>query len=452
MQRKFLAIAVIALCALSLGAQAMGVDIGTPIHAFLLAHPDVAVGLTGLAFIGETQNFNPTEIKAALDKLSSDVKAAGENALKEAKNAGKLSEETKAEVDKLLVKQGELQANLQNTQQALAKLEANGAGGDVQHQSLGQQFVTSEDYKAFASKTTPRGRVDMTVKAAITTLTTNADGSAGDLVQTTRVPGVFALPQRRMTVRDLISPGQMDGGSLEYVKETGFTNNAGMVAEGAAKPESTMKFDLVSTTAKVIAHYVKASRQILSDASQLASLIDQRLRYGLAYKEEQQLLNGDGTGQNLLGIIPQATAFSAPFDPAGTETGIDNIRLALLQAELAEYPSTGVVMNPMDWARIELLKDTTGRYIIGNPQGTIGATLWNRPVVTTQAIAVDKFLAGAFRLGAQVFDRWQARVEVATENEDDFIKNMVTILAEERLALAVYRPEAFIYGDFGNVA
>ena len=184
----------------------------------------------------------------------------------------------------------------------------------------------------------------------------------------------------------------------------------------------------------------------------MASIIDNRLRYGLAYKEEQQLLTGDGTGQNLLGIIPQATAFSAPFDPAGTETVIDSLRLALLQSELAEFASTGIVLNPTDWARIELLKDTTGRYIIGNPQGTLAPTLWGRPVVATQAISVDKFLCGAFQQGAQVFDRWQARVEVATENEDDFVKNMVTILAEERLALAVYRPEAFVYGDFGNVS
>ena len=387
------------------------------------------------------------QINASLKTVGDQIKTHAETA---AKNA-ELSAETRTQVDALLLKQGELQANLQSTQQLLAKLEANGAGGDVQHQSLGQQFVNSERVKAFLSHDNPRGKADLTVKAAITSLTTDADGSAGDLVQTTRLAGVQALPQRRMTVRDLLTPGNMDGNALEYVKETGFTNNAGMVAEGAKKPESSIKFDLVSTTAKVIAHYMKASRQILSDASQLASLIDGRLRYGLAFKEEQQLLNGDGTGQNLLGIIPQATAFAAPFDPAGTETNIDNIRLAFLQAELAEFPSTGVVMNPIDWARIELLKDTTGRYIIGNPQGVLGASLWNRPVVTTQAIAADKFLAGAFKLGAQVFDRWQARVEVATENEDDFVKNMVTVLAEERLALAVYRPEAFIFGDFGNV-
>ncbi|KLC04496.1 capsid protein [Xanthomonas perforans] len=393
----------------------------------------------------------PEGIQAELKRIGDDVKAMAEKAQDEIKASAKMAEDTRAKVDDLLLKQGELQANLQNAEQMIAKIEANGAGGDVQHQSYGQQFVGSDEFKSFAGKTTPRGRVDMTFQAAITSLTTDADGSAGDLVQTTRVPGVIAPPDRRLTVRDLITPGRMDGNALEYVKETGFTNNAGMVAETAKKPESSLKFDMVSTTAKVIAHYMKASRQILSDASQLASYIDGRLRYGLAFKEEQQLLSGDGTGQNLLGIIPQASAYASPLDIAGA-TIIDQVRLAMLQAQLAEFPASGIVMNPIDWARIELLKDTTGRYIIGNPQGTIGATLWNLPVVATAAIAEDKFLTGAFRLGAQVFDRWQARVEVATENEDDFVKNMVTILAEERLALAVYRPEAFIYGDFGNVA
>lgn len=455
MQRKFIAIAMIALCAVSLGAQAIGLDTAAAIHALVLAHPDAALALAGLAFIGDTQNFNPTEIKAALDKISDQVKEHGEKALAEAAKGVQMSTQNKEKVDELLLKHGEMQANLQSAQQLLAKLEANAEGGAVQQESFGQKFVNGEDFKNWVAKaglSGPRGRIDMTYKAAITTLTTDADGSAGDLVAPTRLPGVVAPPDRRMTVRDLITPGRMDGNTLEYVKETGFTNNAAPVAETAKKPESTMKFDLVSTTAKVIAHYVKASRQILSDASQLASYIDGRLRYGLAFKEEQQLLNGDGTGQNLLGIIPQATAYVAPFDPAGTETNIDMIRLAMLQAFLAEYPATGHVMNPIDWARIELTKDTTGRYIIGNPQGRIGATLWNLPVVETQAIAVDKFLTGAFRLGAQLFDRWEARVEVATENEDDFVKNLVTILAEERLALAVYRPEAFIYGDFGNVA
>lgn len=394
---------------------------------------------------------DPEEVKSSLKKIEDDVKSFAEKSLTEIKNFGKMSEETKAEVDKMLMKHGEVQANLQHVQQALAKIEANGAGGDVQHQTIGQKFVADEKVKAFLGHSRPRGRIDLEYHAAITSLTTDADGSAGDLVGRTRLPGIIQPPERRLTVRDLITPGTMDTNTLEYVKETGFTNNAGAVGEGLKKPESTLKYDLVSTGPKVIAHFVKASRQILSDASQLQSLIDARLRYGLAFKEEQQLLLGDGTGQNLLGIIPQASAYSPAFDPAGTETNIDMLRLAMLQAFLAEYPATGHVMNPIDWARIELLKDTTGRYIIGNPQGSIGAALWNLPVVETQAIAVDKFLTGAFKQGAQVFDRWLARVEIATENEDDFVKNMVTILAEERLALAVYRPEAFVYGDFGNV-
>ena len=315
----------------------------------------------------------------------------------------------------------------------------------------GRVVYRRRQVKEFLGQTNPRGRMDVQIKATLTTATTNAAGSVGAAIQNTRLPGVLELPQRRMTVRDLISSGQMDGGTLEYVQEKGFTNNAGMVAEGAAKPSSDIQLELKSTSAKVIAHWMKASRQVLSDFSQLRSIIDQRLLYGLAFKEEDQLLNGDGTGQNLLGIIPQATAYVAPITLPDA-TSIDYMRLAMLQAALAEYPATGHVMHPSDWAFIETLKDAGGNYIIGNPQGTLSPTLWGLPVVTTQAIAVDKFLTGAFKLGAQLFDRWQARVEIATENEDDFIKNLITVLAEERLALAVYRPEAFIYGDFGRVA
>jgi len=446
--RRIITLAAMAGLALaSVTAQAVGVDVA----AFVTAHADVFAGLSMLGFAGEVTNVEADykKVQADLKQVGDQIKAYAEKVDKESKANVKMSEETKASVDKLLLAQGELQGRLQAAEQHLAMLQ-NSGGGQPAAESLGRQFVAAENYKTFAAQTTPRGRVDMTVNAAITSVTTDTDGAAGDLVRPNRLGGVLELPQRRLTVRDLLTPGQMEGSGLEYVKETGFTNNAGMVAEGVKKPESSIKFDLISTNAKVVAHFMKASRQILSDAPQLASFIDGRLLYGLAYKEESQILNGDGTGQNLLGIIPQATAFLAPFDPAGTETNIDNIRLAMLQAELAEYPSTGTVMNPIDWTRIELLKDSTGRYIIGNPQGSIQPTLWNRPVVVTPAITVDKFLTGAFRQGAQIFDRWLARVEVATENEDDFVKNLVTVLAEERLALAVYRPEAFIYGDFGN--
>ncbi|MCC2608383.1 phage major capsid protein [Neorhizobium petrolearium] len=386
-----------------------------------------------------------TEHKQAVDA----VKAIAEEALGKAKSGEELASSLKEKADEALVKMNGLTEQIAEIEQKMARGNKSGEEGE---KSLGEQFTESESFKAFQdSKFSKSARgADMKVKATLTSLTTDAAGSVGDAIQNTRLPGVMQLPQRRMTVRDLLTPGRMDGNTLEYVKETGFTNNAAPVAEGAAKPSSDIKLDLVTTSAKVIAHWMKASKQVLDDISQLRSMIDQRLLYGLAYVEEQQLLNGDGTGQNLHGIIPQATAYAAPITLT-SPTSIDVMRLAMLQAVLAEYPATGHVMNPIDWTWIETLKDGEGRYIIGNPQGSITPTLWGLPVVQTQAMTVDKFLTGAFRLGAQVFDRWDARIEAAY-TEDDFIKNLITILAEERLALAVYRPEAFIYGDFGRVA
>ncbi|MDW9759198.1 phage major capsid protein [Sinorhizobium meliloti] len=387
------------------------------------------------------------EVKAEFDKTMNQVKEIAEKALAEAAKGVGMTDDLKEKADESLLKMNALTEQVADIEQKLAR---GGGTKTTPEKTIGEQFVEDQGVKDWAQSSPSKGKADVRFKATITSATTDTAGAAGAAVETTRLPGILALPQRRLTVRDLISPGRMDGNALEYVRETGFTNSAAPVAETAAKPESDLKFDLVTTSAKVIAHWMKASRQILDDFSQLRSIIDQRLLYGLAYVEEGQLLNGDGTGQNLHGIIPQATAYAAAFTP-DAPTAIDTLRLAQLQAALAEYPATGHVMHPTDWARIELEKDTTGRYIIGNPQGMIGPTLWGLPVVATQAIAVDKFLTGAFRLGAQLFDRWDARVETGFVN-DDFIKNLVTILAEERLALAVYRPEAFIYGDLGYVA
>ena len=388
-----------------------------------------------------------TEIKAEQAKAVDAVKAIAEEALGKAKSGEKLVEDMKGKADEALTKMNGLTEKLSDLEQKMAR-----GGGDQNAgpKTWGQQFVEAESVKQFLDAGGPRtGKADLQLKATLTSATTDAAGSVGDAIAPTRLPGILPLPQRRMTVRDLISPGRMDGSTLEYIKQTGFTNNAAGVAETAAKPESDMKLDMVTTSAKVIAHWMKASRQVLSDVSQLRSMIDEHLLYGLAYAEEQQLLNGDNTGQNLFGIIPQATAYAPSFG-AVDETPIDMLRLAMLQAALALYPATGHVMNPIDWARIETTKDTNGRYIVGNPQGNLSPTMWGLPVVPTPAIAVDKFLTGAFKLGAQVFDRWDARIEVGYVN-DDFTRNQVTILAEERLALAVYRPEAFIYGDFGLV-
>ena len=371
------------------------------------------------------------------------VKAIAEEFKGKAAHNDTISAGAKQSADEALTKMNELAAQVQELEQKAAR---RGDDKPQEIKSLGQQFV--DDKFEGIKSAGGRGRFSMEVKATINSATTSAAGSAGALVEPTRLAGIIAPPDQKLTIRDLLLQGQMDGNALQYVRETGFTNNAATVAELAKKPESDIKFDMVDTSAKVIAHYMKASRQILDDASQLRSYIDGRLRYGLKLVEERQLLNGDGTGQNLHGIIPQASVYAVPTGAATTlATGLDTFRFAMLQAVLAEYPASGFVLNPVDWANIETLKDTSGKYLIGNPQGTATPTVWGLPVVQTQAIAQGKFLTGAFNLGAQIFDRWQSRVEIATENEDDFVKNLVTILCEERLALAVYRPESFIYGD-----
>lgn len=386
------------------------------------------------------------EVKAEFQRTTSAVKEIAERALAEASKGVDMSASQKEQTDELLTKMNTLNEQLATLEQKVLEKQ-KGAPEEVK--SYGEQFVALDDFKSLAKSPRSGAAASLAIKADITTARTDTAGAAGAGITPNRLPGVLELPQRKLTIRDLLSPGRTDGPLIQYLQETGFTNAAAPVAEGAAKPQSDIKLTDKDVSTKVIAHWFRATKQILSDFAQVQSMIDQRLLYGLSLVEENQLLNGDGTGENLHGIIPQATAYAAPIVIAGA-TSIDLIRLALLQGSLAEYPATGIVLNPIDWTFIETLKDAGGNYIIGNPQGTLAPTLWSLPVVTTQAITVDKFLTGAFKLGAQIFDQWSSRIEVGFQN-DDFVKNKVTILAEERLALAVYRPESFVYGDFGRV-
>ncbi|MCA6286323.1 phage major capsid protein [Phenylobacterium sp.] len=391
------------------------------------------------------------EVKAAFDAKHDQVKALAEEALGKAQKGEDLSAATKQLADEALVGMNEAKARLDELEQKIAR---KGADDETRPRSIGEQVLAADEMKAFLASRASRGRASVEVKAIITSLTTDAMGSAGDLIVPDRLPGILAPGQRRLTVRDLLTPGRTSSTSVQYVKETGFTNAAATVSEttGALKPQSDIKFDIATSSVTTIAHWVLATRQILDDAPMLQSYIDGRLRYGLALVEENQLLNGGGTGTDLNGIYTQATAFTAPITIPAPVTRIDVLRLAVLKSALAELPTTGAVLHPSDWASIELLKETTGAYLIGNPQGALAPTLWSLPIVATQAISQGNFLAGAFRLGAQIFDRWDARVEVSTEDDQNFRKNLVTILAEERLALAVYRPEAFVKGAFAAAA
>lgn len=364
----------------------------------------------------------------------------GDKLLQETKKNGDATTQLKGEVDKVLTKNAELEGKLTEIEQKLAR-RGGRDGGDVS-KSWGESFVESEKGKALME--TGSGRAKIEVKAL-----TSVPGSGGALIEPQRVPGIITPPERRMTIRSLLMPGSTSTNSVEFVKESGFTNNARPVTEAAQKPESQITFLEDTAPVRTIAHWIQASKQVLADAAQLRSHIDGRMRYGLAYKEELQLLAGDGTGQNIHGLKPQATPFASPLQLTGL-TKIDILRLAMLQVRLAEYPANGVLLNPIDWTEIELTKDANGVYIFANPQSLAGPVIWGLPVVDTQAQTEGDFTVGAFNMAAQIFDRETATVEVSTEDRDNFVKNMVTILAEQRLALAVYRGEAIVDGAFDD--
>lgn len=382
------------------------------------------------------------ELATEFAKATENVKALGAELTGKMSAGEKSIGDLKDQVDNALTLMNEAKTRLDEVEQKQARTGSD----EVEHQkSLGQQMFESEQFKSYAENPRNGARATLQVKD-ITSATTAAPGSAGALTTPQRQAGIIAPPNQMLHIRDLIASGTTNSNSIEYIRETGFTNNAAaQSAEGALKAKSDIQFADETSAVRTIAHYIKASRQILDDAAQLESYIGGRLMYGLKLVEDRQLLNGDGLTGNLKGIVPQATAFADAASLADY-TVMDQLRLAMLQAVLAEYPASGHVLNPIDWAIMELSKDKEGRYIIGQPQGTTNPTMWGLPVVSTQAMGVGKFLTGAFNMGAQVFDRQQASIAIATENEDDFVKNMITILCEERLALAVYRPEAFITG------
>ncbi len=383
-------------------------------------------------------------LKHDLKEQHDEVRRWTEKAAESIEKTGKIADEVKSGLEEASKKGEALAAKFGELEQLVAKLSANENSGP-RYRSLGKEVTEDEKFQAWLKDGGDKSRIRVGVKA-ITSLT-SGDGAAGDLIVPQRQPGIMRQPDRQMTIRNLLTVGRTTSNSIEYVQETGFTNNAAPVAEGAQKPESSLEFTLQSTPVRTIAHWIQASKQILQDVPALQSYIDTRMRFGLEIEEETQILSGDGTGQNLLGLIPQATPYDVSRTKAG-DTRIDIVRRAMTQVRLAEYRADAIVLHPSDWEEIELTKTDEGAYIWANPRGLLGPTLWGLPVIDTTAVEEGEFLVGNFQMAAMLWDREDAVVDISTEDRDNFIKNMVTIRAEERLALEVSRPEALIYGDF----
>lgn len=372
------------------------------------------------------------ELDGTMEKMNGQIKESGE-----------ASVEVKAEMEKLSTDYDGLYDRIKEIEKKGVLINENAADSDI-----GAEFIKSDQYQALVEGRQGQARMEM--KTAII----NATGQNQPLVPADRSMGIIHEPNRMLRIRDVLAATGTNSNLIEYAKENVFTNNAGPqiggspeAFENVTKPESGITFTLATEAVQTIAHWIPASKQVIADSAQLQGYISGRLTYGLKLKEETQLLSGTGANGQLNGLITQATAYTVQSPQSTNE--MDIIRDAIKQAQLSEYFPTNIVLNPQDWYDIDTRKVGAGddRYVVGDPREMSVPRLWGLPVILSNSITAGTFLLGAFDMGAEIKDRMQATVEVSRENSDNFVKNMITILAEERIALVVYRPAAFITGS-----
>lgn len=338
--------------------------------------------------------------------------------------------------------------------------------------SIGQLFTESAEFKSLnGGKNGANMAAPWQVAASLTTYNVKdvysalPSGTPGSFGTIQRDPMVLP-PTRTKRVRDLFPVRRTSAAVIEYFRQLGFTtlqaghgvNSASSVAErsGGAfgvKPQSSFAFVGEQAPVRTLAHWEAAHRNVLADEPQLRSIIDNELMYGLRLLEDSQILNGDGTGENLLGVLQtpniQEYAWSDGATSPVPDTKADALRRAATLSFLAYYEPSGIVLHPNDWEDIELTKDSNGQYLIAVSVAMGGEPkVWRMPVVDTPAIAEGTALVGAFGTGAQLYDREEASIRISEQHSDFFVRNAIVILAEQRLALAVKRPEAFVKVDF----
>jgi HK97 family phage major capsid protein len=352
--------------------------------------------------------------------------------------------------------------------------------------SIGEMFLDSAEFKTLANGRNGANMVaPWQVKASFTAGNYNVkdvySALPGTDVANSRIgsfgsvqrDAMVTQPMRTKRVRDLFPVRTTTAAVIEYFRQLGFTtpiqegynfsagnNSASTIAERnggnsafALKPQSSFSFVGEQAPVRTLAHWEAAHRNVLADEPQLRSIIDNELMYGLRLLEDNQILNGDGIGENLLGVMNTPNIQSYAWSNGATlpvvDTKADAIRRAATLSFLAYYEPSGVVLHPNDWEDIELTKDSQGQYLIAVSVAMGGEPrVWRMPVIDTPAMAEGTGLVGAFGTAAQLYDREQASIRISEQHSDFFVRNAIVILAEQRLALAVKRPEAFVSIDF----
>lgn len=309
--------------------------------------------------------------------------------------------------------------------------------------SLGEQFVESANFKSFVESRKAGGSVlssgPIELKA---TLTESGLGST-NVVAPQRLPGILPTLFQKLTIADLIPSGTTSSNLVRYLVESTATNAASTVAEEGLKPASALNFNSVDEPVRKIATIFKVTDEMLEDIDQAASYINGRLVLFVQIEEEAQLVRGAGTGNDLNGILNRSGLTAA--QAKSSDSIADAVHKEITKIRVASFlDPTGLVFHPNDWEAAVLEKDSQLRYYGNGPfNNETNPTYWSLPVVSTTAMTENTVLVGAFQTAAQVFRRTGITVDMTNANEDDFKYNRVAIRAEERLALAVYRPAGF---------
>ena len=266
------------------------------------------------------------------------------------------------------------------------------------------------------------------------------------VVQPDHVPGIFYNPDTAFRVRNLMPVGVTTSNAVNVVREEAYSDGTAIKAEGSEYGQSDFDLKMYSATVYKITAYMIVSEEMLEDVDGLASYIYSRLPSKLGVKENNQLLNGTGSSE-ISGLATNATAYSDNLADTYVQL-IDVLADAVRQVKDDEYMPSAILMHPADVTKYLLLeKESTYGYIAPWIFTNQTPTIAGVPVIETTAVTAGTFFVGDFQRAAQVFDRRQNTIELSNQNEDNFIKGMLTVRAAERLALAIYRPSAFIYGS-----
>jgi len=421
--------------------------IAVAVLSALFAGPVGRSAQYGRVDVGDDESGIGRALTKAMDKLEDNLKTWSEKANGEFQTLGKQSKDTTTALETLGKQQLEFAERLIKIEQAgTAKKDDQDPDAAEKAATWGGQFVKAPNFKAWQEGQLQKIRLEVKDDGQSRLFNTVlTSGAAINPQRTAFVPGPF----RTLRVEDALNSVDTTAGSIEFVRENVFTNAAAEVAEGAQKPESSLTFTLVQKPITTVAHWIKISRQLSKDETALVAYINQRMRYGVNLRVENQLISGNGVTPNLEGLLMTGNYTAHGYTAA--VLGAVNTKLRLVRKVIADlgntdYPADVVLMNPLDWADIELMVDTQGRYLIGDPQQVAQPRLWGLPVIMSAAVPLDSFVVMS-RMAATVYNREGVVVEMSDSDADNFTKNLITIRAERRLQLAVEVPAAIRGGD-----